>query len=92
MSEPASATFRRAAIKGMEPIAIAMGMTPESLYQRLEDEAAAQRPQDDTGAHVAELFVQWAHRDGILARVTKVQCADLARAFIAGYLTARAAP
>ena len=38
---------------------------------------------------LADLFADWAKRDGILARITKEQCADLARAFGAGFMIAQ---
>jgi len=38
---------------------------------------------DDTKA--AELFGEWAAKEGLLGRITEDQCADLARAFIAGW-------
>lgn len=38
---------------------------------------------------LADLFTDWAERDGILARITEEQCADLARAFGAGFMIAQ---
>ncbi len=34
---------------------------------------------------VASLFAAWAQREGILARITEDEAADLAKAFITGY-------
>ena len=36
----------------------------------------------------AEAFTQWAQSEGLLPRITQEQCADLAKAFGAGYLYA----
>lgn len=36
-------------------------------------------------AEAADLFGKWAAKEGLLAEVTEGECADLARAFIAGW-------
>ena len=38
---------------------------------------------------MADAFAKWASEDGILTRITEEQCADLARAFSAGYLAGK---
>lgn len=37
------------------------------------------------GNELSALFAKWAEREGILARIDEQQCADLAKAFMAGY-------
>lgn len=37
------------------------------------------------GGECSRLFAEWAQREGILARVTEDECADLARAFMMGF-------
>jgi hypothetical protein len=37
---------------------------------------------------MAEFFAQWAKREGILPIIDKGQCADLARAYMAGWVMA----
>jgi hypothetical protein len=49
-------------------------------------------PDVATPEMMADMFARWAKREGILARVTEDQCADLARAFGAGFLSATAKP
>lgn len=39
----------------------------------------------EDGETVAGLFASWAQREGILARVTEKECADLAKAFMYGF-------
>jgi hypothetical protein len=45
-----------------------------------------------TPEHMADLFTEWAQRERILPRLTEEQCADLAKAFMAGYMAALAQP
>ncbi len=56
-------------------------------YERADRQAKAPGPvlTRDDGPVIAELFASWAEREGILARVTREQCADLAKAFAYGY-------
>lgn len=42
------------------------------------------------GNELSALFVKWAQGEGILARIDEQQCADLAKAFMAGYAHGRA--
>ena len=42
------------------------------------------------GNELSALFARWAEGEGILARISEEQCADLARAFMAGYAHGRA--
>lgn len=42
---------------------------------------------DDTEA--ADLFGKWVAMEGLLGRITQDQCADLARAFLAGWFYAQ---
>jgi hypothetical protein len=37
-----------------------------------------------TPGSMADAFTQWAKQEGLLPRITEDQCADLARAFMAG--------
>lgn len=39
---------------------------------------------------MADMFTEWANREGILARITGEQCADLALAFGAGFMCGQA--
>ena len=41
------------------------------------------------GNELSALFAKWAEGEGILARIDEQQCADLARAFMAGYTHGR---
>jgi hypothetical protein len=43
------------------------------------------------GAELAESFSEWASREGILTQITEEQCADLAKAYIAGAVSAAVA-
>ena len=45
---------------------------------------------DISGELMADLFTEWAKREGILSRITEEQCRDLAKAFMAGYAAAEA--
>jgi hypothetical protein len=37
---------------------------------------------------MAEMFTDWAKREGLLPRITEEQCADLAKAYMAGWVMA----
>lgn len=45
---------------------------------------------DISGEAMADLFTEWAKREGILSRITEDQCRDLAKAFTAGFAAAEA--
>ena len=55
-----------------------------SIGQEAADRA--ERALDAFGPEgIADMFTDWAARNGILARVTREQCGDLAQAFGAGF-------
>lgn len=51
----------------------------------------AEADRERLGAELAGEFSEWASREGLLARVTEEQCADLAKAYIAGAISAAVA-
>lgn len=62
-------------------------VTVALIRERAEHESQRIREPDER--EIAQLFTAWATEEGILARVTKEQCADLALAFAAGMMAQR---
>lgn len=54
-------------------------------------DAVPDADREQLGAELASQFTEWASREGLLARIAEEQCADLAKAYIAGAVSAAVA-
>jgi hypothetical protein len=64
---------------------------PDDMAEFFDQWPETETPMTETGPSLmAQLFTDWAQREGLLSRITEEQCADLAKAFMAGWAMADA--